>query len=189
MENNPEAPEPQNLPAGGGEPSSPEETITLSKKEIDDLKHRAEVSSQNFERAKKAEDKASDLEQRLQQYEAPAGVEPEELGQVKSDVAELRKKLDRSEVIESYPVLKEHWSALEEFRTLDENKGMNLRTAAKAFLVEKGLLEAPRPGLERPTGGPRTPVSTKMIPEEVKQLRENDPRKYREMLLSDKLDF
>jgi hypothetical protein len=79
-------------------------------------------------------------------------------------------------------VLKDKWEELEELRSQSENKGMNLRTAAKAFLVENGLLEAPRKGLEKTTGGPRVPVSSGMTAEDVRILRETNFKKYQEML-------
>ena len=36
-------------------PASTPETVTLTKAEVEELKHKADVSSQNFERLKKAE--------------------------------------------------------------------------------------------------------------------------------------
>ena len=53
MENQIETPETHNTPEG--EAPKAEETVTLSKAELEDLKHKAEVSSQNYERAKKTQ--------------------------------------------------------------------------------------------------------------------------------------
>jgi hypothetical protein len=55
--------------------------------------------------------------------------------------------------------------------------------------VEKGLLEPVRKGLEKPTGGDRTPLSSGMSTEEVKSLRETDYKKYREMLKKGLIKF
>src|SRR3990167_450168 len=183
MENNLEGLEPQNPPEG----STPtvEEVVTLSKKELDDLTHRAEVSSQNFERAKKAEDRVKDLENL--NIEVPSGSEEEFVR--KSEFDEVKQKLNRQEVIELHPQLKELWSDFEMFRSDPENKGMNMRTAAKSFLVEKGLLEPQRKGLEKPTGGPRIPISTGMTTEEIKNLRETNFKKYEEMLMKGQIKF
>ena len=173
--------EPQNPPEGSA-PAA--EEVTISKTELDELKHKAEVSSQNFERAKKAEKEAKELQEELKTYtETPSELGDDELGKVKSELSEIKGKLNKSEVISSYPILKESWDEFEEFRSSDENKGMNMRTAAKAFLTEKGLLEPIRKGLEKPTGGPRVPISSGMSVEEVKHLRENDFKKYQVMLL------
>lgn len=82
----------------------------------------------------------------------------------------------------SSPIFKEKWDEFETFRGDPENKGMNLRTAAKAFLVENGLLDTPRKGLEKTTGGSRVPPSTGMTQDEVETLRKNNFRKYQDML-------
>ena len=92
-------------------------------------------------------------------------------------------KLSKSEVIESHPELKESWSEFEKFREDEDNKGMNLKTAAKAFLVEKGLLNPQRKGLEKSTGGTKAPQTSGMTSDEVKKLRETDFKKYRDMLI------
>jgi hypothetical protein len=61
---------------------------------------------------------------------------------------------------------------------------MSLKTAAKVFLTEKGLTgETQRKGLEKPTGGDRTPiVSGTMTAEDAKRLRDTDYRKYSDMV-------
>lgn len=175
MENEPEVLEPQKNP-------EPSESVSLSQQELEDLRHRAEVSSQNYERAKKAEQRLKELEEaRLLEVNVPSD-EDDTVGKLKSEISEIKGKLTRSEVIESYPQLKEVWSDFEQFRSDPENKGMNMRTAAKAFLVDKGLLEPSRKGLEKPTGGPRAPLSSGMSSEDAKRLRETNYKKYLEMV-------
>ena len=133
-------------------------------------------------------EKRREVEQRLLTLEeglnpsVPSETEGEDISSLRAELAEVKTKQQRSEVIESYPALKEIWSDFEEFRLDSDNKGMNMRTAAKAFLTEKGLLEPKRKGLEKPTGGPRVPLLTGMTVEEVKHLRENDFKKYEKML-------
>lgn len=157
------------------------EVVSIPKKDFDDLQNRAGVSSQNYERVKKLEQEKAELEAQLQELsQVPSN--PVEVSALQKEISEVKEQLSRGQVIERYPMLKDKMAELEEFRNLPDNKGMNLNTAAKAFLVERGLLEAPRKGLETPTGGPRTPVRTGMTAEEVKTLRENDYRKYTEML-------
>lgn len=106
-----------------------------------------------------------------------------EIGSLRSELTEIRGELSKEKIISSTPILKEKWSEFEEFRALPENKGMNLRTAAKAFLIENGLLEPSRKGLEKTTGGPRMPLTSGMTAEDVKTLRETNFRKYQEMLM------
>ena len=175
-----EVPEPQNPP----EPVVPGK-IEISPEEYDDLKHKAEVSSQNFERAKKAENRVTELESL--NNEVPS--DPEEEFVRKSEFDEVKQKLNKAEVVESHPQLKELWPDFETFRADPENKGMNMKTAAKAFLVEKGILEPQRKGLEKPTGGPRAPIQTGMTSEDVKNLRETNFKKYEEMLKKGQIKF
>lgn len=183
MDPKPEVTPPQNPGAGAGTPETPHvEKVELTKEELDDLKHRAEVSSQNFERAKKAEERAKELEALLTENTVPPDPDTERVVHLETKVDELSAELQKSKVLEVYPALKDKWEDLESFRELPENKGMNLRTAAKAFLAEKGLLEPARPGLEKPTGGSHVPVKTGMKAEEVTQLRTSNYKKYKEML-------
>ena len=106
----------------------------------------------------------------------------EDLSVIKSEVADLKRRLQKSDVLEAYPELKDKWADFEEFRADPENKGMNMKTAAKSFLVEKGLIETKRQGLEKPTGGTRAPLSSGMSVDEVKTLRETNYKKYVELL-------
>lgn len=57
------------------------EEETLSPEEIADLKHKAEVSSQNYERAKKAEAEKKALEQKLKEVEKSTKSEGDNLSQ------------------------------------------------------------------------------------------------------------
>lgn len=174
----------------------PEETVVpvkkveLTQEEYDDLKHKADVSSQNFERLKKAETALGEAESRLQAIEesdpnnssAEGVVLKAQIAGLKTQMSEISGELAKKDIVISHPVLKDKWEEFEIFRTDPENSGMNLKTAAKSFLVENGLLDIPRKGLEKPTGGARIPVSSKMSSEEVKTLRETNFKKYTEML-------
>lgn len=159
--------------------------VEVPETELNDLRHRADVSSQNFERAKKAEEKVDELTSEITrlQEQVPSEFRDERVGALQSQLAEIQQERSVAKVQEKYPQLKEVWSDFETFRADEENKGMNLVTAAKAFLAEKGLMDSSkRPGLERPTGGDRTPIASGMTPEQVKSLRETDYRKYSEMV-------
>lgn len=183
MENQLEVPETQIIP----EVTTPiiaEETLTAE--QIADLTHKATVSSQNFERAKKAENEVKELRAQLEELasinEVPSDDPDEDARKLKAEISDIKGKLAKSEILEAHPELKELWNDFESFRNEPENKGLQLKTAAKAFLIEKGILEPKRKGLEKPTGGQRTPLSSGMSSEELKKLRETDFKKYREML-------
>lgn len=172
--------------------------VTISQAELEDLKHKATVSSQNFERLKKAESRLKELEQL--QTNTPFGTEDvfsdegkvlkKQIDAFKAEVAELKAESTRKDLQASNPIFKERWEEFEAFRNDPENKGMNMRTAAKAFLVENGLIDAaPRKGLEKPTGGPRTPTPSGMTVEDVSEIRKNQPRLYRDLIKQGKIRF
>lgn len=183
-------------PTEGGAPQNPAPgTVQLTEAEYNDLKHRASESSQNFERLKKAEEARATAEEQvrfLQDELLKAKDNPSDPGKI----AELEKSLEevkagqaKAELLERYPILKEHWQALMEYRQLPENKGMNLNTAAKVFLSDKGLLETRRAGLETPSGGEAPPTDGSMTPEQIADLRMNHPEKYRDMIMKDQIKY
>lgn len=164
----------------GTTPKSGDKTDpNLLLKSLQDERDRRRVSeSENHE----LKSRVKELEEIIASDSSDPG-DGEEMSRVKAELAEIKRKQQRSEVLEAYPQLREVWSDFDEFRVDPENTGMNLKTAAKAFLVEKGLLDPPqRKGLEKPSGGPRSPISSGMSKEDVKQLRETNYRKYLDMV-------
>ena len=85
-----------------------------------------------------------------------------------------------AQVQSQFPMLKELSNEFDEFRK--EYPRHKMENVAKLFLTEKGLLEPKRKGLENPTGGQRSPAEPQMTSDDVKNLRENNPAKYRDML-------
>ncbi len=108
------------------------------------------------------------------------------IGELEKALAETRTNEAKRDLQAQHPVLAEKWSDFEEFRQHPDNKGMNIRTAAKAYLIEQGAIEARPRGLEQPTGGTdRTAPPTApgvMSAEDLKTLRETNFKKYQEML-------
>ncbi len=102
--------------------------------------------------------------------------------QLQTTITSFEENNTKKALQDSNPVLRDKWVDFELYRQKPENKGMSMSTAAKAYLIDNGMFDQPRAGLESPSGGPRTPVSGALTPEEIKQIRETDPRKYREML-------
>lgn len=183
MEENTEQEEAQNNPQQEANPEALPEEVKISARELEDLKHKAGVSSQNFERLKKAEEELERL-RNASLEDNPTLIEDEDetVVKLKNQVSSITERLEKSEVLEVYPQLKEVWSEFESFRAEPENAGMTMKVAAKVFIVEKGLNQPKRKGLEKPTGGGHTPPSTGMTAEEVAKLRQTNSRKYTEML-------
>lgn len=99
--------------------------------------------------------------------------------EAKIEAIEEEKNLER--LYSQYPLLREKADEFNEYRVANHPRA-KLESVVKLFLVENGLLEPVRRGLESPTGGPRTPSSDKMTQEDIKHLRETDYRKYTDML-------
>ena len=171
----------------GGTPTVPE-TVTLTKAEADELQHKAEVSSQNFERLKKAEADLKAL--RESNLQAPSQDYSDEGRMLKGEIETLRQELtankqerELTELQAKFPALKDKIAEFEIFK--QEYPTYKTENIAKLFLVENGLLGEPsRLGLERPTGGPRTSGQVGMTPQDVDDLRVNNFRLYKEKLLS-----
>lgn len=196
MAENPEVPTPHNPVVEAPQPAAPaapaEDVVTIPKKEFEDIKHKAEVSSQNFERAKKAEEKLADAEAELAilQTNNAASDDPAVV-KLQTEIDSIKKGQAETAVKERYPVLKEVWSEFDNFRSDPENKGMNLATAAKAFLTEKGLLDPQRKGLEPAApGNQRQPsYSGKMTAKEAEALMKTDFKKYRHLVKTGQLQI
>lgn len=155
------------------------------------------------ERRRVAEDEARLLKEENEKLKNPDGKEKKpsafpddpgdgqkalkEVSSLKSEISEVKTQLGKKDVLETYPILKEKWEEFEAFRVNPENKGMALKTAAKAYVIENGLIDPPRKGLESPTGGDKTIAITGMTAEQVKDLRENNYKKYTALLKEGKI--
>ena len=99
---------------------------------------------------------------------------------LKQQLDAITDRLELSDLQNKYPELKGLSSEFNEFRKeYPRHKGENV---AKLFLAEKGLITPPRVGLEKPTGGLKVPVSPELTPDQIKDLREKDYRKYTDMV-------
>ena len=164
-----------------------EKEDTLSTEDLAELHKKADASSQNFERAKKAEARVKELE--LLDNDSSSEFEDEDVNQLKKDFSEIKAELGQSKLVKKYPQLEETWGDFEKYQQEPENAGMKLETAAKAFLVDKDLLGTRRKGLEKTTGGSKVPQSTGMSLEDIENIRKNDGPKYREMLKKGQIKF
>jgi hypothetical protein len=97
-------------------------------------------------------------------------------------INQLQENLQLNELFAKYPVLKEKSEEFKEFRQ-SEHPRANLESVAKIYLVENGLLDVQRKGLEKTTGGPRVPATSGMSAEDVADLRKNNYKLYQEKLM------
>lgn len=176
----------------------PEEE-TLTPEQIADLKNRANVSSQNFERAKKAEEDKKLLQEKVQELESqlvtteyadPDDVVQTKLAELSAKLAKIEEDKQIDSIVSKYPVLKDKMSEFELYR--QEYPATKLESVAKLYLSENDLLnETPkRKGLEKAGGGQRVaPSNGKMTSEDVKRLRETNFKEYKTLLKSGRLDI
>lgn len=196
MENQFEDQELQQNPEGEGTPKTP----TLTEEEIAELKRRAEVSSQNFERAKKAELELKELKLQSQQKPAPFTDDDfsdegralkAEIASLKEDLSSFKKSKEEEAIYTKYPQLKEKSSDFKEYLEDPENKGISTDRLAKLFMVENSMIDTDTPkrkGLERPTSGAKETIKKGFTEEDVKHLRDTQPRKYEQMLRNGQLN-
>lgn len=111
----------------------------------------------------------------------------QELKNVRSELTSLKEDRELEGIIRQFPQLKERVGELKEFRS--EYPTLSMDKVAKLFIVENNLHEEPkqRKGLEKPSGGNKTPPSSGISREDVQRLRETDPRRYARMIRDGKL--
>lgn len=173
------------------------EEILEETQDLTDLKKRAEVSSQNFERAKKAESKVKELEIELEEAKVSEEDDGEEywddkiekkVKSLETELASFKETQTLQVLLSKYPALRDKQVEFDEFR--NEYPQLELEKVAKVFLVENNLINAntERKGLEKATSGEKGAVKKGMSEEDVKRLRETQPRKYEKMLRDGRLN-
>lgn len=100
---------------------------------------------------------------------------------LEGEIKSIKEEKALQEIISKFPVLKDKTEELKNFS--QDYPNTDLAKVAKLYLSENGLLETPRKGLEKPTGGTRTPTSSGMTAEDVKTLRETNYKKYQDMIM------
>ncbi len=131
------------------------------------------------------------LEEELEQVKSSALSEDEVFSDegkaLKKQITALTEKINSLEedknlqtLYNQYPILKEKSEEFDKFR--EDYPRTKLENVAKLYLAENGLLEPARKGLEKPTGGTRTPMTSGMTVEDVKHLRETNWKKYQDMV-------
>ena len=134
---------------------------------------------------KEAEDKLTNINTTIPSDEAYS----DEGRVLKTQISTLEEKISRIEeeknlekLYNQYPLLREKSAEFSEFR-MTEHPRAKIESVAKLYLVENGLLEPKRVGLEKPTGGTKTPPTSGMAVEDIKRLRETNFKKYQDMIL------
>lgn len=139
---------------------------------------------------KEAEDKLNNLtttESSEEVYSDEGKLLKQQIDKQSEIIAKLQEDREIERLQNLYPALRE---TREDFKTfLQDYPRHKIENVAKIFLSEKGLLETERKGLEKPTGGQRTPMTSGMSAEEVEHLRKTDYRKYKKMLMDDQIKF
>lgn len=109
-----------------------------------------------------------------------------EVSTLKSELKELREERELTKALHKFPALS---SKLEDFAQYrEEHPEYPVDTAAKLFIVDRDLYQPSpeRKGLEKPTSGPKAPATGGYTPDQVKQIRESDPRLYTRLIRAGK---
>lgn len=106
---------------------------------------------------------------------------------LKQEINALNEKIALKELAETFPALKDKLSDFNEYKR--EFIGVPVEKVAKLFLAENNLLENPQPrkGLEKASGGIKTQPQIGLSQEEITDLRQNNGKKYYEMLKAGKI--
>lgn len=108
------------------------------------------------------------------------------LDELDATVRSLRETNELEKLLNQFPDLKDAKEEFAEFRK--EYPSLSGEKVARVFLAEKGMTQAMRKGLEQPTGGVKTAPSVGMSEDDVKRLRESNPRRYIHLLKTGKLN-
>ena len=170
-------------PAQPGSKTEPTELLKslqderLKRKVLEDKMQLIEEELNTFKSSVQSDDVFSDEGKALKTH----------IDTLKGEISSLREERELDKIYSQFPDLKDLKQDFEEYRV--DYPRHKLENVAKLFLSEKGLISTQRKGLEKPTGGDRTPMKMGMSNDEVKNLRLNDPKKYREMLKKDQIKF
>ena len=113
---------------------------------------------------------------------ADAVVLSEQVQTLTEKLTTLEKREALRELTSAYPQLADKQAEFDEFLQDPENSMISIQKAAKLFLAENGMLVPERKGLEQPSGGNRAPQPSGMSVEDVRLLRQTQPRKYERMI-------
>jgi hypothetical protein len=151
---------------------------------------------------KEEREKRRDLERELSELKGskdrslPEGDMSDEGLALKQQIDELQKTINQmklreelSQVLVSYPQLKDKQSEFEAYRA--GKPEYDLKDAALLFITENNLTEVKpsRKGLERPSGGSKTPNNTGQISAaDVDRIRSTQPRLFIQMVRDGRID-
>lgn len=171
------------------------ETVTVPKAEWDETQRRADASSQNFERLKKANETIAEYEARIALLDSNGGSgngsgDPDpRVDALTKEVQNLSHEAAMAKVLKAYPVLEDKVADFDEFRNKPENQGLSLPLAAKAFVLEKDLLTPQRQGLENATGGGHAaPLTGKLTADQARDLRNTNYKGYVDALKAGRIE-
>lgn len=112
-----------------------------------------------------------------------------ELDSMRQQFEMLQSQSTLQQLYQQYPALKDKSAEFDEYRNDSDNAGVRLDKLAKLFLVDNDLLSdiPKRKGLEKPTAGEKVAPKSGLTEDEVKSMRENQPRRYEKLLRDGKL--
>lgn len=158
-----------------------------------------QAMNEEREKRKKLEDRLEKLEEEIRSSTTPEDENyddlddtnnlKKEVSSLKEEVVSMKESFAKERLQQQYSWLQDKWEDVEEFRK--EYPRTALDKVVKLFALEHDLLgnsnQPQRQGLEKPTAGTKVPQSSGFSKEDVQRLREDNPRKYIDMIRSGKL--
>jgi len=136
------------------------------------------------------EQEKQELELRLEESSAlsdedisdEAKVLKKEISTLKGEVTSIREEKEFDRLCVLYPILKDKVEEFNEYRQSEHPKA-KIGSVAKLYLADNGFFDAPRPGLEKSTGGDKTVTKTGMSFADAEVLRKTDWRRYQKEVI------
>lgn len=104
---------------------------------------------------------------------------------LEGEIFTIKRTTELEKVYQEFPDLAAHADEFSEFRK--DYPGIELRKVAKFFLIDKGVTGTSRKGLLEPSGGARVAPQPTLSKEDVKRLRETEPRRYLKLIREGKI--
>lgn len=172
--------EPDGKPAKGGDKTDPNLLLKSLKEE--------RIARQNLENENARlikELNTPNSSQSDEEFSEEGKALKQEIKQVNQKLADVLEKQELKEVYATFTGLKGLEAAFDEYRK--EFPRHKIANVAKLFLSEKGLLDKPRKGLEKSTGGEKANPANGMTSEEAHTLMTTNFKLYQKLIKEGKL--
>lgn len=152
----------------------------------EERKMRKELKKKVSELEQKLESSRSTDEEFGEEYSDEGKALKKQIAELEKEILSMRESQTISGIYAKYPVIQDKSEEFEEYRK--EKSNYSLEDIAQLFMQKYQIQGTSRKGLEQPTGGSKTPQKSGISKEDIRRLREEQPRKYIKMLKEGKIN-